>query len=115
MYALRSCSHQLAAQSSLHRYGRQPIATIAKQTASNTQQPNILLMNAQIGKSGQQYSGTTPLWFALQRRHMEAAEMIVDPFYDLSSRERDSVINDILDHHSRRRIRKLVRRMLARA
>jgi len=70
-------------------------------------------MNTQIGKSGQQYSGTTPLWFALKRKHMEAAAMIVDPFYDLSSKERDGVIANIPDRHSRRRIRKLVRRMLA--
>jgi hypothetical protein len=71
------------------------------------------IMNAQIGKSGQEYSGTTPLWFALQRRHMEAAAMIVDPFHDLDENERANVINDIPNRHSRRRIRKLVRRMLA--
>jgi hypothetical protein len=73
----------------------------------------MLLMNAtQIGKSGQQYSGTTPILLALQRRHREAAAMIADPFHDLSTRERASVINDIPSRHSRRRIRKLVRRML---
>jgi len=39
--------------------------------------------------------------------------MIVDSFHDLNENERASVINDIPDAHSRRRIRKLVRRMLA--
>jgi hypothetical protein len=70
-------------------------------------------MSTQTGKSGQTYSGTTPLWFAFQRRHREAAQMIVDSFHDLNENERASVINDIPDAHSRRRIRKLVRRMLA--